>query len=111
MSKQANLGFLLGFVIMLLALSDGYARHKSHSLPHKPPPPISGGSGANIYIAQVATGLDDGSSCANAHAVTFFNTAGNWGVGASQIGAGTTVHLCGTITTQLIAQGNGASGS
>ena len=52
----------------------------------------------DIYIAQAATGANSGSSCANARAYSFFNTASNWGTGASQIGPGTTVHICGTIT-------------
>src|ERR1017187_9187247 len=50
----------------------------------------------DIYIAQAATGAGTGQSCATAYAVTFFNTSANWGTGASQIGPGTTVHLCGT---------------
>src|SRR3989344_4604412 len=66
---------------------------------------------SNIYIAQSAAGSADGSSCANARAVSFFNASGNWGTGATQIGPGTVVHLCGTITTYLTFQGSGASGS
>jgi hypothetical protein len=71
---------------------------------------------ANVYIAQTPAGAQDGSSCANAHGVPFFNTAGNWGAGAAQIGPGTTVHLCGTFTgsansTILQFQGSGASGN
>lgn len=61
----------------------------------------------NVYIAQSAAGSANGTSCAKAYAVTFFNTAGNWGAGSSQIGAGTTVNLCGTITTELTAHGSG----
>ena len=63
----------------------------------------------NVYIAQVATGGADGSSCANAYAIGFFNSSGNWGTGPAQIGPGTTVHLCGTITTMLTFQGSGNS--
>src|SRR5581483_616474 len=65
---------------------------------------------ANVYIAQNSTGIGDGSSCGNARAVSFFNTAGNWGSGSTQIGQDTTVHLCGSISTQLLPKGNGASG-
>ena len=65
----------------------------------------------NLYIAQNAVGSGNGSSCANAKAVSFFNTAANWGAAATQIGPGTTVHLCGTISSQLTARGSGASGS
>lgn len=68
-------------------------------------------SASNVYIAQSAVGSTDGSSCGNARAVSFFNTAGNWGVGSTQIGPGTTVHLCGTVTTELTAQGSGSSGA
>jgi hypothetical protein len=64
-----------------------------------------------VYIAQNSAGANDGTSCANAHAVSFFNTAGNWGLGATQIGAGTVVHLCGTITTELSVHGSGTSGN
>ena len=63
----------------------------------------------NTYTAQSAVGSADGSSCANARALNFFNTDSNWGTGANQIGPGTTVHLCGTISTSLIIRGNGAA--
>jgi len=66
---------------------------------------------ADIFIAQNAAGANSGQSCANAYAYGFFNSASNWGNGASQIGPGTTVHLCGKITAQLTAQGSGSSGS
>lgn len=65
----------------------------------------------NIYIAQTATGANNGQSCANAYAYTFFNTASNWETGANQIGPGTTVNLCGTIAAELTAHGSGSSGS
>jgi hypothetical protein len=62
-----------------------------------------------IYVAQSAAGAGDGSSAANAESVSFFNAPANWGAGVSQIGPGTTVHLCGTISAQLTAQGGGSS--
>lgn len=73
---------------------------------------------ANVYIAATSAGGDTGVDCANAHALTFFNTAGNWGSGAGQIGTttnDTVVHLCGTVTatngtTALTFQGSGTSG-
>ncbi|MCZ2147207.1 MAG: hypothetical protein LC126_05480 [Bryobacterales bacterium] len=65
----------------------------------------------DIYIAQSAAGSNTGTSCANAYAVSFFNTTSNWGSGSGQIGPGTIVHLCGTITTGLVARGSGVSGS
>jgi len=72
---------------------------------------------SNIYIAASSAGAADGSSCANSRATSFFNTAGNWGGGGSQIGAGTTVHLCGTISTSTVGatiltfHGSGTSGN
>jgi len=69
----------------------------------------------NVYIAQSATGTADGSSCTAAQPVSFFNNASNWGGGSTQIGPGTTVHICGTITagtntSGLFVQGSGSSG-
>src|SRR5664279_1220382 len=64
----------------------------------------------NYYIAQAATGSGNGSSCANANSAAFFNTAGSWGT-ANTIGPGTTVHVCGNLTTPLTFRGSGASGS
>ena len=65
----------------------------------------------SIYTAQTAKGTNDGSSCANAHSASWFNTSGNWGSGSTQIGPGTTVHLCGTITSDLTFKGSGTSGN
>ena len=68
-------------------------------------------SASHLYVAQNATGTGNGGSCSNAFAVSFFNNPANWGSTSLQIGAGTTVHLCGTIATALVAQGSGASGN
>ena len=73
----------------------------------------------DIYIAQAATGAGNGSSCANALAYTYFNVGGNWTSGTpsgAQIGPGSTVHVCGTITVSantnaLTFQGSGTSTS
>jgi len=71
----------------------------------------------DIYIAQSAQGADSGADCGDAHAYSFFDTGSNWGSGASQIGPGTTVHLCGTFNMSagasgiLTFQGSGSSGS
>ncbi len=70
---------------------------------------------SDIYIAQNATGANNGQDCSDAHAASFFNSPGNWGSGGS-IGPGTTVHLCGTFTgaantTLLSAHGNGSPGN
>lgn len=72
---------------------------------------FSAGPARNIYVAQKAVGSANGTDCADAYAVAFFNTAANWGTGAAQIGPGTTVHACGTITNNLVFQGSGTSGS
>lgn len=70
---------------------------------------------SDIYIAQNATGANNGQDCSDAYATSFFNNSGNWGSGAP-IGPGTTVHLCGTFTgtagQQLLrAQGSGSAGN
>jgi hypothetical protein len=73
----------------------------------------------DLYVSQQATGLANGQDCADSLGVTHFNTASYW-VSASpvgtQIGPGTTVHLCGTFTfaagaTGLTVQTSGTSGS
>lgn len=71
----------------------------------------------DVYLAQSAQGANNGADCADALTVSYFNTSGNWTSGVpsgTQIGPGTTVHLCsngGNITTALSFQGSGASGS
>jgi hypothetical protein len=65
----------------------------------------------DIYLAQNSAGAGGGTDCADAMPVSFFNSSANWGSGGNQIGPGTTVHLCGTITTALSFQGSGASGN
>jgi hypothetical protein len=68
-------------------------------------------SNSNIYIAQSAMGANSGADCADAYAVGFFNKSSDWGTGASQIAPGTTVHLCGTISSALTIEGSGSSTS
>jgi peptidoglycan hydrolase-like protein with peptidoglycan-binding domain len=67
--------------------------------------------GPDFYIAQSAEGTGTGADCADALPVTWFNNAPSWGTGTSQIGPGDTVHLCGNITTNLVAQGSGTAGN
>lgn len=55
---------------------------------------------ADYYIAQSAAGSADGTSCANAYAYTWFNSAGHYT-------AGDTIHLCGTITGGTLACSDG----
>jgi hypothetical protein len=68
-------------------------------------------SGNNIYLAQAAAGAANGADCADALAASWFNNASNWGTGSSQIGPGTTVHLCGTISGAAGASGLTVQGS
>jgi hypothetical protein len=74
-------------------------------------PSASRAATQNVYVAQNAAGAGDGADCADALPASWFNNSANWGLAASQISPGTTVHLCGTITSSLTAQGNGASGA
>jgi hypothetical protein len=72
------------------------------------------GSASNIYITQ--NGSPSGNCTSNVLTPAFFNNAANWGSGSGQIGPGTTVLLCGTITfpansSGLTVQGSGASGN
>ena len=72
---------------------------------------------SDIYIAQNAAGGNTGADCADAHAVSWFNSSSNWGSSSGKIGPGTTVHLCGTSNAPagssgyLTFQGSGSSGS
>ena len=61
---------------------------------------------ADYYIAQSAAGSGDGSSCANADALADLT----WGQG-NMVTAGDTLHLCGTLTSQLSIGASGASGN
>ena len=57
----------------------------------------SAASAANtVYIAPTSAGSNNGTSCGNAYAVSYFNTAGNWNASptGTQIGPDTTVNLC-----------------
>jgi hypothetical protein len=72
----------------------------------------------DVYIAQSAAGSNNGTSCANAKALTYFNTSGNWSATPTgiQIGPGTIVHACGTFsvssnTNVFTFQGSGTSGN
>jgi hypothetical protein len=73
------------------------------------------GSEPNIYITQ--SGSPTGHCTSNVHTPAFFNNAANWGDGATQIGPGTTVLLCGTFTSSvqggnvLTVQGSGTPGN
>jgi len=60
-------------------------------------------SAADIYVAQSSAGGNTGADCADARAVSSL-ASGDWT-------AGNTIHLCGTITSAITAQGSGSSGS
>ncbi len=81
------------------------------SVPTPVPTPVPPTGSQNIFVSQTATGNGSGASCANSRPVGFFNSASNWGAGAGQISAGTIVHFCGTISSPLAVQGNGAVGN
>lgn len=71
-----------------------------------------------VYITQTASGGNTGVDCANAKALTYFNSSGNWSGSPSGIliGPDTTVHICGTFTAGSVNtglftfQGSGTSG-
>ena len=68
----------------------------------------------DIYIAQTAKGADSGTSAANAHAWTWFNSGINWTALSGtdgRIGPGDTVHLTGVISNQLQIMGSGTPGN
>ncbi|MBU6427039.1 hypothetical protein KGQ27_02245, partial [Patescibacteria group bacterium] len=71
------------------------------------PAPVSG----DIYISQNGAGAGNGADCADARPVSWLGSAANWGSGPGQIGPGTTVHLCGTITSPISVLGSGAAGN
>lgn len=70
---------------------------------------------SNIYVTPDGGG--SGVCTSNTHPPSWFNSSANWGSGASQIGPGTIVHLCGTFNAGAGAdsflqfQGSGTSGN
>jgi hypothetical protein len=72
-------------------------------------------SATNVYITP--DGSSQGVCTTSPQTPAWFNSSSNWGSGASQIGPGTTVHLCGTFTGSagadgfLLFQSSGASGN
>jgi hypothetical protein len=65
----------------------------------------------DIFVAQAATGNADGTDAADAYALAWLNTAANWNQGAGTIQSGDTVHLVGTLATNLTISGNGTAGN
>jgi hypothetical protein len=72
---------------------------------------VAGVCSTDIYVAQNAAGANSGAGCSNAHSAAWFNAGSNWGAGNNRIAPGTTVHLCGNITTTLKFQSSGAAGN
>lgn len=66
------------------------------------------------YVTQAGAGDQNGTSLANAWAVSDFNNAAKWDTDVAddnKIGPGDTVYFSGTITTGLDPQGSGTSGN
>jgi hypothetical protein len=53
----------------------------------------------DVYISQSGGALS--TPCNSTNSAAWFNNINNWGTNAGQIGSGTTVHICGTITSAL----------
>jgi hypothetical protein len=76
---------------------------------------LSASASANdIYLAQTSAGTGTGADCSSAQPLSFFNNSADWGTASGQIGPGTTVHICGTITgvagaSALTVRGSGTS--
>ncbi len=68
-----------------------------------------------LYVAQSSAGSNDGTSCSNAFAATWFNTFGSWSATVTadptKVGPGDTIRFCGTISTTLLTQNSGLSGN
>jgi len=69
-------------------------------------------SATDVYITP--DGSSQGVCTSNPQTPAWFNSSSNWGSGSSQIGPGTTVHLCGVFSgaaasNVLTTQGNGAN--
>ena len=72
----------------------------------------SSGFAENIYISQTTNGTGSGVDCADANSASWFNSPGSWAnpKQSGLIGPGDTVHLCGTLNTELSTNANGNAG-
>lgn len=103
---------------VVLISSPGQTRHRRPAVQtqHQRPvcrQPLLGlgcGHGPGIYVAEDSAGAADGTNCANPRSASWFDDGRNWGPSPGEIGAGTIVHLCGTISTPLIVGGSGTPG-
>jgi len=68
---------------------------------------------ADFYIAQSQSGNNNGTTCADAYSLAWFNTSANWAnpKQTGKVGPGDVVHLCGTFTSEAAFQEGGSSGS
>src|ERR1700737_253143 len=64
-------------------------------------------SAPNVYVTP--DGSSQGACNGLSHPASWFNSSSNWGSSASQIGPGTTIHLCGTFAAPLTFQGGGSA--
>lgn len=71
-----------------------------------------------VYVSQSGGAFSGGSACNGQSTISLAtaNTSSSWGSGSTQIGPGTTVYLCGTLTPAsgavgLNIQGSGTNGS
>ena len=70
-------------------------------------------AGKDVYISESGAGAQSGAACASAHSMAWFNDQSNWSQtpDANKIAWGDTVHLCGTITSQVSFTGAGDGGT
>lgn len=66
-----------------------------------------GVTAANIYVSQVGSGSQNGADASDAFAWTWITNSAHWNSGAGTVSAGDTVHLVGTISSNLIIQASG----
>jgi hypothetical protein len=67
--------------------------------------------GCKIFISQDGAGSQTGrGGCGEAHSLAWLDSSGNWGSGGEEVGAGTTVALCGTLMGPITFAGSGTRG-
>ncbi len=71
----------------------------------------AGSAGSQVYVSQSGAGGEAGTSCVAAHRLRWLDEESHWGSGSSQVGPGTVVHLCGTLTEPVETKGSGSAGN
>jgi hypothetical protein len=79
------------------------------SLPSAPAKSFYPDGGFNYDWWVTQTGTGDGSGEAVPASINWLNTSANWGTTAGKINPGNTIHLMGTITTNIFARGSGTA--